>query len=49
MCQKALCNTSVLPSAVLRKKSISSQAVCPCCDRKKLLIHETFLMCQQLF
>ena len=31
-CQKALCNTSVLPSAVLRKKSISSQAVCHCCD-----------------
>ena len=32
-CQKALCNTSVLPSAALRKKSISSQAVCHCCDR----------------
>lgn len=33
MCQKALCTTSVLPAAVLRKKSISSQAVCHCCDK----------------
>ena len=32
-CQKAPCNTSVLLSVALRKKSISSQAVCRYCDR----------------